>query len=222
MSYNYLGNIANIPNYQRWSQKIVGPNTIADSPEILREAKIAGRQRVADRLGQEFGYGKSEVTGADPEDFSKWGISDDRVVLRLADLLGLIKPSGRVQLLAPGAMVPLHLDNLRLGYIDGEDQAVQKNIFTEQEKQLMMSDSSSIARVLIFLEDWRHGQAVLFEDKWYDHWRAGDIVTWEWTDGIHATVNCGYWERPLLRLSGQVSNRFREFCTASTKFNLSY
>ena len=222
MNYKYLGNITNIPDYKSWSQEMIKPNTIGNSPDFLKEAKIKGRKWVADFYEEQLGYPNGSVVGADPEDFSKWGIIDDSVVQHLGQLLGMNKPSGRVQLLAPGAMVPLHIDNLQLGYIDGADQVVQKNEFTAQELSELAVNPRLATRVLIFLEDWRHGQGVIFDDSWLDHWKAGDIVTWDWVTGIHATVNCGYWERPLLRLSGLVTDKFDQFRSSSTTFNLTY
>jgi hypothetical protein len=219
MSYTYLGNIANIPDYTTWSEPRVAPNRIVDSPEFLQQAKIHARRSVADQLVKEFGYPEPTVVGADPEDFSKWAITNSTVTDRIGALLGFDQPNGRVQVMAPGAMVPLHLDNLRLGYIDGNDQVVQKVEFTQQQRDLMNADPTSVSRVLIMLEDWKHGQAVLFGDQWFDHWRAGDVVGWNWLTGIHATVNCGYWSRALLRLSGLVTDRFRQI---SVPFELNY
>jgi len=201
---------------------MVQPNTISNSPDFLKKAKIKGRKWVADFYEEKHGYTNSSVVGADPEDFSKWGITNDSVIQRIGALLGMSKPSGRVQLLAPGAMVPLHIDNLQLGYIDGGDQVVQKNEFTSEELTKFDADPKTATRVLIFLEDWRHGQGVMFDDSWYDHWKAGDVVTWDWITGIHATVNCGYWQRPLLRLSGLVTDKFSNYASANTPFDLSY
>lgn len=222
MNYKYLGNISNIPSYQSWSKEMVKSNTISNSPEFLKEAKIKGRKHVADLYEEKYGYTNSSVVGADPEDFSKWGITDDSVVQRIGALLGMRKPSGRVQLLEPGAMVPLHIDNLQLGYIDGADQVVQKNEFTDQELSELAVNPRLATRVLIFLEEWRHGQGVIFNDEWYDHWKAGDVIAWDWVTGVHATVNCGYWQRPLLRLSGLVTDRFDQFKNSDTPFDLNY
>lgn len=221
-SFKVLGNIQNIPEYQQWSALAVGTNTIANSPEFLQKAKIKGRKKVAELLEEQYGYTNSSVVGADPEDFSKWNITNNSVVQRISNLLGMDKPSGRVQILSPGAMVPLHVDDLRIGYIEGADQVIQKNEFTAEELAEFNNNPRVAARVLIMLEDWQHGQGVIFGDHWFDHWKRGDTVIWDWVDGVHATVNAGYWDRPLLRLSGLVTEKFLKNQQLNTPFTLDF
>lgn len=221
-SYKLVGNICNIPDYHQWSSQSIGTNTIANAPESLANAKLAGRKKVADLYEKQYGYKNSIYVGGDPEDFLKWEITNSTVIDNIAKLIGYNKPSGRVQVQLPGSMVPLHLDNLKFGYIDGTDQVVQKNEFTQDEIKQFNNNPTVASRVLIFLDDWYHGQGVMFNDQYFDKWQRGDVVTWNWIDGIHATVNAGFWARPLLRLSGLVTKKWTNFKDSSVPFSLNY
>lgn len=230
MSYKIIGHIKNIPDFTAWTKETVGANTLANSPDFLRKAKIAARQWPVDYLVEKYGYPKVDVTNSDPPDPTKWTVTDLSVMHRIGDILGFHKPGGRVQVLQPGCMIPIHNDNLELGYITSGDQALSKNDFTDEEIQRFYDNQNSVGRVLIMLEDWKPGQLIWFydektnQDQWWARWKAGEVAYWEHykESGIHATMNFGYWTRALLRLSGFKTDRLTQFIDADTPFEIDY
>jgi hypothetical protein len=225
--YKYLGNISNIPPHPEWNKFLTPGQTIAQSIPSLQEAKYISRMAVADQLTQKLGYRDTDVatiTGesADPKDFDRWWVTDTTVVERIGELLGYRKPSGRVQTLAPGALQPLHIDDLAYGYITPEETSLHKILFSPEELAAFQKDRRTASRVLILLTDWRWGQGIIFGDEVFDHWRAGDVVYWDWPTVAHSTFNAGYWHRALLRLSGLTTDRFEAFVKASEPFELDY
>jgi hypothetical protein len=230
MSYRYLGNIKNIPDFKTWSVQTFGTNTMANSPSWLSKAKSEARQWSADHLSEKYGYPKVDITVTDPPDPTKWTVTDLNVMYKIGEMLGFYKCGGRVQQLEPGCMIPIHVDNLELGYITSGDQALSKNEFTEEEIKKFYDDRNSAGRVLIMLEDWKPGQMIWFwndqtqEEYFWTKWRAGDVGYWtHWgPDGIHATVNYGYWTRGLLRLSGFKTEKLEDYIKSDTPFELDY
>ncbi len=63
------------------------------------------------------------------------------------------------------------------------------------------------ARFLVFLEDWEPGQLFMFGTYYHTHWRAGEIVTWEWSTLPHATWNGSWRKRPALQITGDVTEK---------------
>ena len=61
-------------------------------------------------------------------------------------------------------------------------------------------------RFLITLEDWEPGQILIFGNQICERWTAGDIITWEWRDIPHATANASLHKRPLLAVTGVVTD----------------
>jgi hypothetical protein len=203
--YKIITNVSNIPDYRIWSTKNDDAQLLDSVPENLKQAKIKNRSAAADFLVSTKNTRPIDAI-ANPLDIERWRITDTSVVNDIAHTLGFSKPSGRVQVLGPGAMVPLHFDDLRFGYIDGSEPSYQINEFTTTELQRFDRDPQSAQRVLIMLEDSLPGQMLLFGDIVCYQWRRGDVIHWDWVSTIHATINAGYWRRPLLRLTGLVDD----------------
>ena len=209
MSYKIICNISdlNLPGYKQWSERTDVSARMVDGPESLTKLKIGTRSKAAQMLRDQYGLPEIDSI-ADPMDMERWKITDPTIVNKIADFVGLRKPSGRVQVLTPGAMLPLHLDNLEVGYLLNCEDSYQNNEFTQQEIDAFYADRNIAQRVLIMLEDWKPGQYILFGEDVFSHWQAGDVVHWHWQTVIHSTINAGYWNRPLLRLSGFAEQKF--------------
>ena len=65
-------------------------------------------------------------------------------------------------------------------------------------------------RFLIALEDWEPGQFMLFGNQVCERWTAGDIITWEWKDMPHGTANCSLYKRPMLAVTGVVTEKTQD------------
>ena len=62
-----------------------------------------------------------------------------------------------------------------------------------------------IRRFAIMLSDYQLGQVFQLGTAHWTQWRAGDCITWEWQDVPHATCNMGWWDRPMLQVTGNVT-----------------
>lgn len=71
-------------------------------------------------------------------------------------------------------------------------------------------DQRDVMRLIIFLDDqkqgqmWQHGNLLL-------QWEKGDCITWPWRDVPHGTCNYGHFPRPVLNITGVVTDKTREF-----------
>lgn len=225
--FRCIGNIANLPHYQAWSQQQALPtnvNTALMLPEV-RATRIKIRTQTANSLAQRHGYTDTDVLGADPMDYLKYRITDYAVVNRVSALLGLEDAVGRVQIQRPGEMVLPHCDDLAKSYIGSlaDDEHYHSVQITPHNRQRFEQNPRSAARVLIMLEDWRMGQGFGTEDRFISHWSRGDVFAWDWPTVVHSTFNSGYWPRPLLRITGMTTARWDQwFVSEEAFFNLEY
>lgn len=201
--YQVIANIPDIPDYTQWSKPSSAAQHLAQASPDLQQAKISARSSAAQKIILEKKTRDIDGLG-DPLDMERWSITDATVVNRIANQLGFRNPSGRVQVLTPGAMVPLHHDDLAFGYIDGREASYQHQRFSDQQLADFARDPQCAQRVLIMLEDSLPGQLLIFGDQVCSHWQRGDVIHWDWINVEHATINAGYWSRPLLRLTGLV------------------
>jgi len=209
MLFKVICNISDLLElpYTGWSKKTGLPSRIADGPAHLIDLKIQARTTAANSLREK--YDLPEIDSIpDPIDIERWSITNPSVVNKIADYLGFVKPSGRVQVLPPGAMVPFHLDNLGPGYLFNSEDTYQNNDFTQEEYDKFAADPACVQRVLIMLDDCKPGQLMVFENDVCSGWKKGDVIHWSWQNTVHATINAGCWSRPLLRVSGFATEKF--------------
>jgi hypothetical protein len=91
----------------------------------------------------------------------------------------------------PNQQLMVHIDNL-----PGEprkDRVIDNPEFKYAKDKV---------RFLVFLNDWEPGQLFQFGNYMHTQWRAGDIVTWEWSTLPHATWNGSWKKRPALQITG--------------------
>jgi hypothetical protein len=104
---------------------------------------------------------------------------------KMAASLGLKDPVSRVHLQGPGNMLSMHVDFLKT-----------------KTSMKAYKDPNAIRRFAVMLTDWKFGQVFQFGTHTWTNWRAGDCVTWNWSDMPHATCNMGYEDRYMLQLTG--------------------
>jgi hypothetical protein len=222
--FKCIGRIKNIPDYAQWATEQAAPtniNTALMLPEV-RQTRIAIRTKIATELAQRHGYDNTDVVGEDPLDYTKWKITDYSVVHRIADLLGLTKAIGRVQIQSPGQMVMPHCDDLSKTYV-GELADVEHYHHVSldaADRARFAANPRSATRILIMLQDWRIGQGFGTEQGVITHWQRGDIFAWDWPTVVHSTFNNGYWPRPLLRITGMTTDRWQDLLEAD--FTMEY
>lgn len=86
--------------------------------------------------------------------------------------------------MGPGIILPQHSD-----------------LFTRYKKIHNLSDSNSIWRAVIFLENWQSGHYLEIDNKPITEWSAGNYIAWN-NDVPHLAANMGTTDRYTLQLTG--------------------
>jgi hypothetical protein len=134
--------------------------------------------------------------GANPEMeiFDRYTHADRDVMLFrfMGDMLGLQFIDTNFHNQTTGQMLVEHLDNFPAINPRNNDARV-----TEYDE-----NPDLMRRFTIMLADWQLGQVFQLGNANWTQWRAGDCITWEWQDIPHATCNMGWWDRPMLQITG--------------------
>ena len=152
-------------------------------------------------------------------DFKKWGYDIDTYAIanrvlkpELTDELKSIVESFcfvepcvvKFDVQMPGQCFYWHLDNFG---------GVLKKFRGDYEKAGTGDiDQRDVMRLIIFLEDQKQGQ-VWQQGNLLLNWKKGDCITWPWKDIPHGTCNYGHSPRPVLNVTGIVTDKTREFLT---------
>lgn len=134
----------------------------------------------------------SEEYDREEYDLERIGMSKDSVVTNLnynltpelqkiADSFELENTMARLHVQWPGQVWNLHLDKL---------------------EKWMPADPSRVRRYFVQLTDWQQGHFWNFGNYNWQHWRAGDAVTFDWLNVPHSTANAGLTPRVTLQVTG--------------------
>jgi hypothetical protein len=104
-------------------------------------------------------------------------------------------------------MLHTHIDNFAA-------RPERENSFKVTE---MDKNPDIMRRFAVMLADWELGQIFQIGNANFSGWRAGDCITWEWQDMPHSTANMGWWDRPMLQVTGYVTDRTREIVAGGGK-----
>lgn len=126
-----------------------------------------------------------EEVGQNPEHgmFDTVNITHLPVAEKLAQALGLENSITRLHVQRPGQLLNMHIDDL-----------------TSQDQ-----NPSEVRRFIIAVEDWCPGQVFQLGNALWSQWRAGDCVTWSWKDIPHGSANFGWYDRPMIQITGYVT-----------------
>lgn len=147
--------------------------------------------------------------GADPEApvFERVEAQDIEIFLKIRDWLGVEEATVKFHNQKTGQMLHTHMDNFA-----GRPERENSFKITEMDK-----NPDIMRRFAIMLADWELGQIFQLGNANFTQWRAGDCITWEWRDMPHSTANMGWWDRPMLQVSGYVTDRTREVLGGANK-----
>ena len=107
------------------------------------------------------------------------------ILNRIAPLLKFERVlSQRVQTQKPGGTVTKHFDD-----------------FTRE-----VAPTEKAIRLLVMLEEWESGQALVFSNQTYTGWAKGEVIYSDFEKVPHATSNVSWNERSLLLLTGVCSS----------------
>lgn len=68
-------------------------------------------------------------------------------------------------------------------------------------------DPSRVMRVFVQLTDWQPGQFWEFGNYHWNHWRAGEVLGFDWQNMPHCTANAGHDPRVTFQLTGIRTDR---------------
>jgi hypothetical protein len=104
-----------------------------------------------------------------------------------------------------GAQMYRHIDSISCYTYENSDRDIMNAPFDKQLKQ--PHGSMPIYRCFVALDDWYPGQMFIFNDtQIWSHWKKGDVMFFDWRHAYHATANCGFKDRPLLKITGVVDD----------------
>jgi len=81
-------------------------------------------------------------------------------------------------------------------------------------------DPERVARITIFLEDWKPGQFYMYGNYVYSHWKAGEAHIFDWPNVPHATANASNDIRVSLQLTGFKTERTRRLINNASVDNV--
>lgn len=122
--------------------------------------------------------------------------------LPMIQAIGLDNPRILIHVQQPGQMHPLHMDKT---YGGGHWDYLGD---TKHEK---------LGRVMIMLDDWHPGQVILMGNDHFIQWRKGDVIYFRWQDMPHGTCNFGLHDRPMLFVTGEITDKFKQLLDSKEK-----
>lgn len=140
--------------------------------------------------------------GADPnmEIFSRAAAEDIEIFQRIADWLGMERSVIKFHNQRTGQMLVTHIDNFA-----ARPERDNSYLVTEFDRT-----PNIMRRFAIMLAPWQLGQVFQLGNANFTQWQAGDCITWEWRDIPHATCNMGWWDRPMLQITGYVTDKTQQ------------
>jgi hypothetical protein len=98
-----------------------------------------------------------------------------------------------VNLQLPGQYLSMHVDRLKY-----KENGVRRTNDTD----------TPYKRLLMFIEDWQHGQAFQLGDNFLK-WHAGDVYQWSSENVYHGSSNFGFCDRYVLRIDVNYPHEWR-------------
>lgn len=126
--------------------------------------------------------------GADPDQmiFDRLLATGVPEFRKINEYLGMKQSAVKFHNQRTGQMIHTHLDNLN------------------------MSPEVEFRRFAVMLSDWQLGQVFQLGNAIWSQWKAGDCITWDWKNMPHSSCNMGWWDRPMLQITGIVTDVTRQ------------
>ena len=124
----------------------------------------------------------------------------------LIDKYGLEIVFAQISNQKPGGVHGYHFDCLDTYYYKAWSVAHPENPNKKFDRKLLWAEGDSFPiKIMIPLADWRYGQMFRFGMQYWDNWRAGDVVIFDWQNLPHCTANASFHHRPMVRVSGMAN-----------------
>jgi hypothetical protein len=106
----------------------------------------------------------------------------------------------------PGAVMSRHVDSVSCYTYEKKDS--QKTFHEKEYDKIRRQPKGQkeIYRCMVALDDWHPGQLFCLEPNFWTNWKKGDIMFFDWRNTPHCTANCGVHNRPLLKITGTLSD----------------
>jgi hypothetical protein len=183
------------------------PRAVASSWSTRNREKVQGDLYSAPAEEQDL-----VRAGADPKQqiFARTQAGDIEVFQLISDWLGIGDAMITFHNQTTGQMLHTHIDNFA-------GRKERNNSFQETD---LDRDPSIMRRFAIMLSDWQLGQIFQIGNANWTQWRAGDCITWEWQDMPHSTANMGWHDRPMLQITGFVTDRTNQVLLSASANNI--
>ena len=147
--------------------------------------------------------------GADPnqEIFDRAEAHDVDIFQKINSWLGLEQSMIKFHNQRTGQMLHTHLDNFA-----ARPERNNSFVVTDIDKS-----PDIIRRFAIMLDHWHLGQIFQLGNANFTQWQAGDCITWDWKNMPHSTANMGWWDRPMLQITGYVTEQTNTILQNSNK-----
>lgn len=107
----------------------------------------------------------------------------------ITESFGLVDYMERIHVQFPGQVWNRHIDKLQ---------------------KWCPEDPSKVIRIFIQLTDWKPGQFWEYGNYHWNHWRAGDVSTFDWANIPHCTANAGHHPRVTFQITGIKTEKTNE------------
>jgi len=147
--------------------------------------------------------------GANPQQevFNRTAAEDIEIFQKISNWIGMDESMIKFHNQTTGQMLHTHIDNFAA-------RPERENSFKVTE---MDKNPDIMRRFAVMLADWELGQVFQLGNTYFTQWRAGDCITWEWQDMPHGTANMGWWDRPMLQITGYVTQRTNDVLGGASK-----
>jgi hypothetical protein len=168
----------------------IEPTWLADLADIVAHAEPA-TWATRGYKGQGLAAPTEELK-SELFDLTRHGMSEDLPIThlnwripeslqRVSDAFALDSCMNRIHVQQPGELWNRHIDKLAKWAPDHPD---------------------AVMRIMIQLTDWQPGQFWEYGNYHYNHWRAGDVTTFDWPNIPHCTANAGHHPRVTFQITG--------------------
>lgn len=121
------------------------------------------------------------------------------ILHRMSEALGMEVHQSRIHIQKLGQVTPAHIDQ-QMRYARKGWRKRYVEIGADKNPLI-------IRRWLIMLQDWDYGHVWQFGNQYYHQYKAGEAVTYDWTNMPHGTANFGYTPRVTYQLTGFISDK---------------
>ena len=139
-----------------------------------------------------------KTAGADPKMTIYRGLADFTkcpTLQRMTDFFALTTTKSKLHIQFTGEVLNMHIDKL----------------------YDLDADPNNVVRIMVMLQDWEPGQFIMYGNEQFDRWRTGDIHKFDWQNLPHSTANSSNKPRPMLVITGVMSDKTRDILSKPIK-----